>query len=103
MTEVTAFTIDGVSTPPGNFSVMQSAFESPVVTVPLVAVLAVGAVPLPRRRAVGGGRVAAGGDGWSSDLPGPGCALQRVRTTAVESGSCEVAVESSPELDASAA
>jgi hypothetical protein len=34
VTEVTALTIDGVSTPPGNFSVMQFALESPAVIVP---------------------------------------------------------------------
>jgi hypothetical protein len=44
---VTALTIDGVSTPPGNLSVMQLAFESPAVIVPLVAVLATGLVPPP--------------------------------------------------------
>ena len=32
--EVTALTIDGVSTPPGNFSVMQFALESPAVIGP---------------------------------------------------------------------
>jgi hypothetical protein len=44
---VTALTIDGVSTPPGNLSVMQLAFESPAVIVPLVAVPPARLVPPP--------------------------------------------------------
>ena len=46
VTEVTALTIDGVSTPPGNFSVMQFALESPAVIGP-DAVPPTGLVPPP--------------------------------------------------------
>jgi hypothetical protein len=82
---------------------MQSAFESPVVIVPLVAVLAIGAVPLPPAGGLLAEEELPPEDAWSSDLPAGLLAFKGSCTTAVESGSCEVAVESSPELDELAA
>ncbi|HEY5394136.1 MAG TPA: hypothetical protein VIL16_01955 [Trebonia sp.] len=80
---------------------MQLALESPVVIVPLIAVLATGEVPL---------LVPAGGGLEEALLPEPSdfpvaglLAFNGSCTTAVELGICEIVVESSPELDELAA
>jgi hypothetical protein len=90
-------TIDWFSPPPGNFSVMQLALESPVVIVPLVAVLATGAVPL--LVPAGGGLEEALLPEVPSDFAVAGLPVFNGScTTAVELGICEIVVESSPEL-----